>query len=99
MAEAAVQFQKALDQLTLSPDIPERQRQELQFYSAVGAVWSVVKCSTAPEIGRAYAGAQELWEPLDSPSALLRVPSGQARTLAVRGEIDQAQRFDEICCV
>ena len=69
-----MQFQKALDQLTLSPEPAERQRQELEFYSTVGAVWSVVKCSTVLEIGLAYAGAQELWEPLGSPSEFLRVP-------------------------
>ena len=38
MAEAAAQFQKGLDQLALLPDDPERQRQELEFCSALGAV-------------------------------------------------------------
>ena len=38
MAEAAAQFQKGLDQLALLPDTPERQRQELEFWSALGAV-------------------------------------------------------------
>ena len=38
MAEAAAQFQKGLDQLALLPDTPERQRQELEFCSALGAV-------------------------------------------------------------
>ena len=38
MAEAAAQFHKALDQLALLPDDPERQRQELEFCSALGAV-------------------------------------------------------------
>ena len=36
MAEAAAQFQKALDQLALLPDDPERQRQELEFCSCPG---------------------------------------------------------------
>jgi hypothetical protein len=31
-----------------------------------------------------------------APSEFLRVPSGQARTLADRGELDLARRFDEI---
>ena len=35
MAEAAAQFQKGLDQLALLPDTPERQRQELEFWSAL----------------------------------------------------------------
>ena len=38
MAEAAAQFRKALDQLALLPDTAERQRQELEFCSALGAV-------------------------------------------------------------
>ena len=43
MAEAAAQFQKALGLLALSPEQPERQRQELEFWSALGPVLSVVK--------------------------------------------------------
>src|SRR5262249_53313146 len=35
MAEAAAQFQRALDQLALLPDAPERQRQELEFCNAL----------------------------------------------------------------
>jgi predicted ATPase len=38
MAEAAAQFYKGLDQLALLPDSPERQRQELEFRSSLGAV-------------------------------------------------------------
>jgi predicted ATPase len=38
MAEAAAQFDKALDQLELLPNDLERQRQELEFLSALGAV-------------------------------------------------------------
>ncbi|MBV8738061.1 MAG: AAA family ATPase, partial [Alphaproteobacteria bacterium] len=37
MAEAAAQYQRALDQLALLPDSPQRQRQELEFRSALGA--------------------------------------------------------------
>ena len=37
MAEAAAQFQKGLDQLALLPDDSERQRQELEFSSSLGA--------------------------------------------------------------
>jgi hypothetical protein len=32
MAEAAAQFQKALEQLALSPDNPERRRQEIELH-------------------------------------------------------------------
>jgi class 3 adenylate cyclase len=43
MAEAASQFQRGLDQLALLPDTLERQRQELQLRSALGAALIDVK--------------------------------------------------------
>ena len=95
MAEAAAQFQKGLDQLALLPDNPERQRQELEFCSALGAVLRAVKGHAAPETGHAYARARELWEQLGSPSEFLQVPYGQSRYHAFRGEFDLAQRLDE----
>ena len=60
MAEAAAQFQKALDQLALLSDSPERQRQELEFWSALGPVLQAVKGVGALETGHAYARAREL---------------------------------------
>jgi class 3 adenylate cyclase/predicted ATPase len=95
MTEAAAQLQKGLDQLALMPDLPERQRQELEFYNALGTVLLAVKGWTAPETGHAYARAQELWEQLGSPAEFLRVPYGRARYLAGRGELDLAQRLGE----
>jgi class 3 adenylate cyclase len=78
MAEAAAQFQRGLDQLALLPESPERQRQELEFWNVLGAALLVVKGYAAPETGRAYARALELWEQLGSPSEFLAVPSGQS---------------------
>jgi len=43
MAEAAAQYQKWRDQLAPLPETPERQRQELQLHSAVGAVWQILR--------------------------------------------------------
>jgi predicted ATPase len=94
MAEAEAQFQRGLDQLRLLPESAERQRQELEFYSALGAVLLAVKGWTAPETGDAYARAQKLWEQLGSPAELLRVPYGQVRYLVGRGELDLALRLD-----
>jgi class 3 adenylate cyclase/predicted ATPase len=95
MPEAAAQFQKGLDQLALLSGNPERQRQELEFRCALGAVLTTTKGSAAPETGRAYARARELWAQLGFPSEFLRVPSGQARYHLFRGELDLAQRVDE----
>jgi class 3 adenylate cyclase/predicted ATPase len=95
MAEAAAHFQRGLDQLALLPDDPERQRQELEFCSALGAALMAVKGYAAPETGDAYARARKLWEQLGSPSEFLRIPYGQSLYHVVRGELDLAQRLDE----
>jgi predicted ATPase len=91
MAEAAAQFQKGLDQLPMLPDSPERQRQELEIRSALGAVLQAVKGHAAPETGHAYARARELWEQLGSPSEFLHVPFAQSVYHVFRCEIDRAQ--------
>ena len=57
MAEAAAQFQMGLDQLALLPDDSQRQRQELEFWSSLGAVLLAVKGYAAPQTGQAYARA------------------------------------------
>jgi class 3 adenylate cyclase len=95
MAEGAAQFQKGLDQLALLPDSPERQRQELELRSALGAVLQGVKGHAAPETGQVYARARELWEQLGSPLEFLQVPYGQSFYHAFRGELDLAQTLDE----
>jgi class 3 adenylate cyclase/predicted ATPase len=95
MVEAAIQFRKGLDQLSLLPSRPERWRQELEFCSALGAALLSVKGQAAPETGHAFARAQELWERLGFPSEFLQVPYGRSRYHAVRGELDLAQRLDE----
>jgi predicted ATPase len=95
LVEAAAQFHKGLDQLALLPVDPDRQRQELEYWSALGAVLFALKGLAAPEAGRAYARARELWEQLDFPSEFLQVPYGQSRYHAHRGELDQAQRLDD----
>jgi len=95
MAEAAAQFQKGINHLALLPDGPERQRQEIEFFSALGSALIAVRGQGAPETGQAYARARELWERLGSPSEFLRIPFGQSRHHGFRGELDLAQRLDE----
>jgi class 3 adenylate cyclase/predicted ATPase len=93
MAEAAAQFRKGLDQLALLPDEPERQRQELEIRSSLGAVLQAVKGFAAPETGHAYARAQALWKQLGSPSEFLHVPFGQSRYHMNRSEFDLSLRL------
>jgi class 3 adenylate cyclase/predicted ATPase len=95
MAEAAAQFQKGLEQLALLPEAPQRQRRELEFWSALGAALRFVKGQATPEMGRAYARARELWEQLGSPPQFLDVPYGESFYRVYRGEFDLAQRLDE----
>jgi predicted ATPase len=95
MAEAAAQLQKGLDQLELLPESAERQRQKLEFCSALSAALHVGKGTAAPETGQAYTRARELWEQLGSPSEFLGVPYGQSRYHMYRGELAAAQRLNE----
>jgi predicted ATPase len=95
MVEAAAQLQKALDQLALLSDTPERRRQELEFSSALGAVLQAVKGHAGFETGQAYARARQLWEQLGFPSEFLHVPYGQSFYHMLRGEFDLALRLDE----
>jgi class 3 adenylate cyclase/predicted ATPase len=95
MAEAVAQLQKGLDQLALLPDNRDRQQQELEFWSALGAALRFVKGQATPEMGHAFARARELWEQLGSPSQFLHIPYGQSFYHTYRGEFDVAQRLDE----
>src|SRR6516165_5705244 len=95
MAEAVAQFQKGLDQLALLPATPERQRQELEYCSALGAALRLVKGQAAPEMGQAYARARELWGQLGFPAEYLHILYGQSRYHAFRGELDLAMRLDK----
>jgi class 3 adenylate cyclase/predicted ATPase len=95
MAEASSQYQKGLNQLALLPDDPERQRQKLELWIALGALLQAVKGQAAPETGHAYARARELWDQLGSPSEFLHIPFGQSIHHAIRGELDLALGFDE----
>jgi predicted ATPase len=84
-----------LDQLALLPLSPDRQRQELEFRSALGMALRSVAGNAAQETGRAYARALELWEQLGCPSEFLHIPHGQSRYHMYRGEIHLALGVDE----
>ncbi|WP_189044659.1 AAA family ATPase [Aliidongia dinghuensis] len=95
LAEAAAQFQKALDQLALLPDSTARLRQELEIRSGLGATLRFLKGQAAPETGQAYAYMRNLWEQLGSPPEFRQVPYGQSMVHVYRGELGQARRVGE----
>jgi predicted ATPase len=95
MAEAASQFQKALDQLTVLPDGVARRHQELELRSSLGIVLQSVKGYAAPETGQMLGRARELWEELGSPSEFLQVAYAQSLYHEIRGELDLAHRMDQ----
>ena len=95
MTEAAAQLQKGLDYLALLPDGRERQRQELELWSALAAVVLALKGYAAQETGHAYVRARELWEQLGSPSEFLHVPYGQSYYHTYRSEFDLALPLGE----
>jgi hypothetical protein len=95
MAEAAAQFQRALGQLALLPDSPERQRQELDLQTSLGSVRLAISGYAASRTGQSYGRARELWEQLGYPSGFLSVPWGQWMFHVNRGELDIAQPLAE----
>jgi predicted ATPase len=95
MAEAAAQFQKALDQLALLPDTPERRRLELEFLNSLGWALRFSKGLAAQETGRSFARAREVWEQLGSPLEFFEIPWRLSLHHQNRGELDLAMRLDE----
>jgi class 3 adenylate cyclase/predicted ATPase len=95
MVEAAAQFQKGLDQLTLLPDDLAHRRQELEFRSSLGTVLQSVKGYAAPETGQTLARARALWEQLGSPSEFLQVSYAQSLYHEIRGELSLAHRLGQ----
>ena len=98
MAEAAAQFQKGLDQLALLPDSPERQRQELEFCDALGAVLRTVKGFAAPETGQRLRPSAES---CGSSWVVLRNslnPSGTIDLSRAPGRIRSGAALGRGCC-
>jgi hypothetical protein len=92
------QFQKALDQLVFLPDNPERQRQELELWTALATVLNVHKGFVVPETGQAYARAQQLWQGLDAPPGFLRIPYGLSRNHVFQRNLPRHCLWIRNCC-
>jgi predicted ATPase len=95
MAEAAAQYQKALDQLALLPDSRERQWQELVLRVALGPVLRISRGQAAPETGSNGERAWNLWEEFGCPPQFLHLAYYRARYHGFRGELDLARRLNE----
>jgi hypothetical protein len=93
MAEAAAQYQKGLEQLALLPDTSERRRREFEFHAALGAALTIVRGYAAPETGKAFTRARELWAELGSPSEVSEVYFGELHYHQLRGELALSLRL------
>ena len=99
MAEAAAQLQKALDQLALTPDTPERQRQELEFRIALGGVLQAVKGFAASETGLpmpAHENCGSNWVP---PRSSFSSPMGSLSITCTAANWIWRSVWTRICCV
>lgn len=97
MTEATAQLQQGLDQLALLPKSAERKRQELEFHAALGTALRAVKGFAAPETGRAWSRARELWEEQGSPQEFINIPFALSTYHALRHERDLAlSEIDEV---
>jgi len=97
MTEAAAQLQQGLQQLALLPETMERRRRELELRVALGTALRAVKGFAAPETGREWARARELWEEQGSPQEFINIPFAQATYHGLRHERDLAlSLIDEI---
>jgi predicted ATPase len=95
MIEAAVQFRKGLELLPGLPDGPDRQREELDLQSALGAALAASKGASAPETGRAYDRARALCEQLGDTASVVPVLMGQFAHHINRGELAATRRIAE----
>jgi len=88
MAEALAQLSKGLDLLAKLPEDRQRWRLELDLQVILGKTLIAAKGYAAPETGRAYARAQELWEHLGEAPYPDAVLYGRYVHHMVRGEFE-----------
>ena len=99
MAEAAAQFQKGLDQLALLPDTPERQRQELEFYSALGAVLEPSKATQRRKRVRPMPAHESCGSSWVLPRSSFRFPMGSLFITWSAANWIWRSAWTRICCV
>jgi predicted ATPase len=98
MAEAAAQFQKGLDQLLQLPVDLERQRQELEFRSALGGVLIAVKGQAAPETGHALLAHASCGSSSVHPRSTFIYPMGNLNITSTAANSICRCAWTRICC-
>ena len=99
MAEAAAQFQKGLDQLALLPNNPERQRQELEFWSALGAVLRPSKDPPRRKPAMPMPAHESCGSSWVLPRSSLRLPMGSPSITRTVANWIWRCAWTRICCV
>jgi predicted ATPase/class 3 adenylate cyclase len=95
--EAVNHLTKGLEILRALPDTPERIQQELMLQVALGAPLMATKGYSAPEVGHAYARAQELCQQIGDTPQLFPVLYGLWVFYAVGTDLQTARELGEQC--
>lgn len=90
-AEALGHLTKGLERLRRLPETPENTQHELEVQILLGAALLASKGPAAPEVGTAYARAQELCMQLGEAPQLFGVLRGLRRFALGRGDLQAAQ--------
>jgi predicted ATPase len=93
--EAIAHFTKGLELLKTLPDTPERTRQELELYLALGTAVQATKGYAALEVEHAYTRARELCRQLGETPQLFPVLRGLWGLHFLRGELRAARELGE----
>ncbi|MBI3800513.1 MAG: AAA family ATPase [Deltaproteobacteria bacterium] len=93
--EAITHLTTALELLKTLPDTPERTQQELNLLITLGPALTTTKGWAAPEVGRAYARAQELCRQVGETAQPFPVLWGLWVFYLNRGELETAHELGE----
>ncbi|MCK4495420.1 MAG: hypothetical protein KAU91_03665, partial [Candidatus Aminicenantes bacterium] len=84
--EAITHFNKCLNLLKTLPDTPERAQQELMLQLSLTVPLQATKGLAAPEVGRALARVQDLYQQLGEPPQLLTALAAVTQFCSLRAE-------------
>jgi predicted ATPase len=92
-ADAIAALTAAIDLLLTLPDSPERMRRELPLQMALGQALIPSKMWASPEVGRAFARAQEICQQLGDSQELFPALFGLQSVHTVRGQVRPAREI------